>query len=362
MTARVRGCPARAGRALRGAVVGLGLALLLGGCLSEPSVELPPAADDAPSPHAPSFSAVSPGPDTPSAAPASPEPGAPSSAPASPEPDDAPSPSPTDEPASEPTTALEALALLEVRPRDPKTGYDRDLFAYRSVDLDRNGCDTRNDILRRDLHDVVLKPGTHGCVVLSGVLHDPFTGDAIVFERGDSANLVQIDHVVALSDAWQKGAQHLAEAALHGIGNDPLNLLAVYGPANQQKGDGDAATWLPRNKAFRCAYVARQVAVKHAYGLWVVQPEKDAIERVLAGCPHEPLPDAGTVPEVPAPTATIAPQPPSSKPDPQPTQAPDGVYYENCTAAREAGVTPIYQGQPGYGRHLDRDGDGVACE
>ena len=350
MTARVRGCPARAGRALRGAVVGLGLALLLGGCLSEPSVELPPAADDAPSPHAPSFSAVSPGPD------------APSSAPASPEPDDAPSPSPTDEPASEPTTALEALALLEVRPRDPKTGYDRDLFAYRSVDLDRNGCDTRNDILRRDLHDVVLKPGTHGCVVLSGVLHDPFTGDAIVFERGDSANLVQIDHVVALSDAWQKGAQHLAEAALHGIGNDPLNLLAVYGPANQQKGDGDAATWLPRNKAFRCAYVARQVAVKHAYGLWVVQPEKDAIERVLAGCPDEPLPDAGTVPEVPAPTATIAPQPPSSKPDPQPTQAPDGVYYENCTAAREAGVTPIYQGQPGYGRHLDRDGDGVACE
>lgn len=178
-----------------------------------------------------------------------------------------------------------------MRPRDPKTGYDRDLFAYRSVDLDRNGCDTRNDILRRDLRDVVLKPGTHGCVVLSGVLHDPFTGDAIVFERGDSANLVQIDHVVALSDAWQKGAQHLAEAALHGIGNDPLNLLAVYGPANQQKGDGDAATWLPRNKSFRCAYVARQVAVKHAYGLWVVQPEKDAIERVLAGCPHEPLPD-----------------------------------------------------------------------
>ncbi len=296
----------------------------------------------------------------------------------SPSPSSSPSPSPTPttpEPAvpevveSEPTTALAALALLEVRPRDAKTGYDRDLFGYRAVDLDRNGCDTRNDILGRDLTGVVFKPGTRDCVVMSGVLFDPYTANAVVFERGDGGNLVQIDHVVAMSDAWQKGAQHLDEDALHGLGNDPLNLLAVYARANSQKGDGDAATWLPANKAFRCAYVARQVAVKYAYGLWLAQAEKNAIERVLGGCPEEPLPTALTVPDVPTPSETIAPEPkpeptptPTAEPSPTPTSAPENVYYKNCTEARAAGVTPLYRGDPGYAKHLDRDGDGVACE
>lgn len=160
------------------------------------------------------------------------------------------------------------MALLEVKGRAPKTGYDRDLFGYREVDTDRNGCDVRNDILRRNLAMMEIKAGTSGCVVDSGVLADPYGGGTVTFRRGaDTSNDVQIDHVVALSDAWQKGAQQWDADKLRQFRNDPLNLLAVDGGLNAQKGDGNTATWLPPNKAFRCEYVARQVAVEHTCGL-----------------------------------------------------------------------------------------------
>ncbi|GEL98952.1 hypothetical protein CTE05_24990 [Cellulomonas terrae] len=200
-----------------------------------------------------------------------------------------------------PQSALAAAVLLPVKGRAPKTGYDRDLFGHAWKDVDRNGCDTRNDILRRDLVDEVLKDGTNGCVVLTGTLHDPYSGRPIVFVRGqDTSSQVQIDHVVALSDSWQKGAQQWDTATREAFANDPLNLLAADGPLNQQKGDGDTATWLPPNDAFRCTYVARQVGVKLTYGLWVTQAEQDAMVRVLSTCPAEPLP-AGAARPVLAP-------------------------------------------------------------
>ena len=93
---------------------------------------------------------------------------------------------------------------------------------------------------------------------------------------------------MALSDAWQKGAQYLSEETRYEIATDPLNLLAVDGTANKQKSDGDAATWLPANKKFRCQYVARQASVKYKYGLWVTEAEKEAMSEVLANCPNEP--------------------------------------------------------------------------
>ena len=193
-----------------------------------------------------------------------------------------------------PQTALATVPLLEVKGRAPRTGYERDLFGSGWVDVDRNGCDTRNDMLARDLTGTTFKAGTHDCVVLTGTLVDPFSGATIAFQRGnDTSNDVQIDHVVALSDAWQKGAQGWDETTRVAFANDPLNLLAVDGPLNMQKGDGDAATWLPPNKPFRCAYVARQVAVKHTYGLWVTTAERDAMAGVLAACPAEPLPSGG---------------------------------------------------------------------
>ena len=189
--------------------------------------------------------------------------------------------------------ALAAARALIVKGRAPRTGYDRALFGAAWTDTDRNGCDTRNDVLRRDLTAVVLKAGTHGCVVLRGHLTDPYTGRAIDFVRGPGSAKVQIDHVVALSDAWQKGAQQWTVQRRTAFANDPLNLLAVDGPTNQGKGDGDTATWLPPRKAFRCTYVARQVAVKRRYGVWVTAAEKAAMVRVLSGCPGQRLPTAG---------------------------------------------------------------------
>ena len=177
---------------------------------------------------------------------------------------------------------------MPVKGRAPKTGYARAQFGPAWADTDRDGCDQRNQVLGRDL-TAVTKRGR--CVVVSGVLRDPYTGATVPFLRGTlTSDDVQIDHVVALSNAWQTGAQALDVYHREMIANDPLNLLAVDGPTNQSKGDGDAATWLPPAKGYRCAYVARQVAVKTRYKLWVTAAERDAIGRVLADCPTQGLP------------------------------------------------------------------------
>lgn len=187
--------------------------------------------------------------------------------------------------------ATSVLETLPVKGRAPKTGYSRDQFGEAWADVDHNGCDTRNDILNRDLTNKTHKAGTHNCVVTSGRLVDPYTAAVIDFVRGQSTSAaVQIDHVVALSDAWQKGAQQLSADRRKQLANDPYNLLAVDGPSNQRKSDGDAATWLPANKSFRCSYVARQIGVKAKYSLWVTQAEHDAMSRVLSSCPAQTVP------------------------------------------------------------------------
>ena len=258
-----------------------------------------------------------------------------------------------------PSSALAALAEVEVKGRAPRSGYDRQLFGDAWADVDRNGCDTRNDILARDLTDETFREGTRDCVVTTGTLADPFSGQTIAFQRGqDTSEAVQIDHVVALSDAWQKGAQALDAARRTAFANDPLNLLAVDGPLNQQKSDGDAATWLPPNRSFRCAYVARQIAVKVRYDLWATRAERNAIATVLSGCPEEPLPAGGLdAPEDDRPAAAA----PAPAPAPGPAATPASPF-ENCAAARAAGAAPVHRGQPGYGPHLDGNGDGVGCE
>lgn len=184
-------------------------------------------------------------------------------------------------------TALDQLATLTIAQRASQDGYDREeQFGSAWIDVDNNGCDTRNDILRRDLDDTVVDAR---CRVLSGVLLEPITGNSIVFERGqDTSALVQIDHIVSLSNAWQTGAQNLSRGQRIAFANDPLNLMAISGRLNQQKGDSDAASWLPPRADFWCEYVARQVAVKHHYSLWVTQAEHDQMERVLQNCPGFP--------------------------------------------------------------------------
>ncbi|WP_064315633.1 DUF1524 domain-containing protein [Cellulosimicrobium sp. I38E] len=273
-------------RPIAGVVAGAALVLVVGAALADGAVRGEGGVEVGS--HRPAPSAEDTAPE-----PVAPEPVAPSPAPSSAD----PTPTPEETLEAEPGTALAAVARLEVKGRAPRTGYEREHFGQRWADVDRNGCDQRNDVLRRDLNDVVVDDGTGGCVVRSGTLAEPYSGTVVAFERGDDTSaLVQIDHVVALADAWQKGAQQWDATTREAFGNDPLNLLAVDGALNTQKGAGDTATWLPPNTAFRCEYVARQVGVKVAYGLWVTQAEKDAMIRVLGECPDEPLPTGDLVP------------------------------------------------------------------
>ena len=180
-------------------------------------------------------------------------------------------------------SAAADLERLLVKGRAPKTDYSRSQFG--SGWTTTSGCDTRNIILHRDLKDAVMD---EKCSVTSGILNDPYTATTIPFTKGSSD--IQIDHVVALSDAWQTGAQALTRAQRIQLANDPLELIAVQGDANQQKSDGNAATWLPSNKSFRCEYIARQIAVKLKYNLWVIPAEKQAMLDVLKTCPGQALP------------------------------------------------------------------------
>ena len=282
-------------------------------------------------------------------------------------------------------SALALLGTLAVKGRAAKTGYGREQFGPAWTDTNRNGCDTRNDILARDLTAAVFRAGTRSCVVVSGRLAEPYVGAAISFSntRGDA---VHIDHVVSLSNAWQTGAFGWVAGKRLAFANDPTNLLAVDGAANMAKSDGDAATWLPPNKAYRCALVARQTGVKAKYQLWVTPPERDAIARVLTTCPTLPAPGGGN--PTMAPVAAPRPASPAAPATPRPTTAPappSGVArdYANCDemhedyrggVARPGAVDRRRNGgharyAPHYDQALydaneesDGDDDGVACE
>lgn len=184
--------------------------------------------------------------------------------------------------------ALAVLNTIPVKGRAPKTGYSRAQFGpawtdkAQGVAMAGNGCNTRDDILKRDLTNVKL--AKNGCTVLSGTLNDPYTGKVINFVRGPKSAAVQIDHLIPLSLAWQTGAQNISADKRVALANDPRNLIAADGPANMSKSDGDAATWLPSNRKSWCSYAAAQVNVKHIYGLWVTAPEKNALAKILGGC------------------------------------------------------------------------------
>ena len=254
---------------------------------------------------------------------------------------------------------MDVLARLPVKGRAPRTGYDRARFGHAWLDADRNGCDTRNDMLGERLTDLVLRPGTRDCVVDSGTLADVYTATMIAFVYGDGT-LVDIDQVVALADAWVTGASDWDIKKRAAMANDPLNLEPVDASANRQKGASNAASWLPPNKSYRCTYVARQVAVKAKYDLWVTGAERAALARVLTICPDQGVPEDSGAPTSVTQNITDSYDEPVIK-----TPAPPSgrsVYYEDCDAVRAAGAAPVRRGQPGYASHLDREGDGLACE
>jgi len=195
--------------------------------------------------------------------------------------------------------ATSALAALTVKGKAAMTGYDRAQYGAAWSDVDHNGCDTRNDILDRDLTDKTYREGTHSCIVTTGTIVSPYTGSTITFQRGNVTSLeVQIDHVVALANSWVTGAQTWDAATRKAFANDPLNLLAVDGASNSQKLASDASAWLPKSKAFRCTYVALQISVKAKYGLTVTGAERDAMAKVLDSCPDQTTYDSHPVPAV----------------------------------------------------------------
>jgi len=243
--------------------------------------------------------------------------------------------------------AARALAALPVEDAGSGEDYDRLAQFGDWADPDGNGCDARNDVLARDLTGDVVDDD--GCRVLAGTLQDPYTGRTIAFERGPLTSAdVQIDHVVALKNAWVSGADRLAPDERTALANDPLNLRAVDGPTNGEKSAADAAEWLPPNESFRCEYVATQIAVKTRYELFVTARERDAMAGVLAGCPDQDVP-SGVPPAADAVGAGPSPA--------------EEVYYADCAAVRAAGAAPLRSDQPGYRPALDRGGaEGLACE
>jgi hypothetical protein len=245
---------------------------------------------------------------------------------------------------------------LSVKGRASLTNYSREAYGPAWYDTNGNGCDTRDDILRRDLRDVHRS----GCQVVSGIRTDPYSGRILSFHReGTDSHNLDIDHVVALGDAWQMGAWRWTGKKRLAFANDPTNLLSVDPSANRQKGDADAASWLPANKAYRCAYVARQVDVKRGYGLAITSAEKAAMERVLAQCPNQKMPG-------PVHTHVVAPPQPTTSPSrSQASGSGSGLdpRFSTCKDAIAAGYGPYVRGHdPEYYWYRDADSDGIDCE
>ena len=246
----------------------------------------------------------------------------------------------SDPTAAQPTgPAAELLATLVERTSTPEPTFNRAEFGQAWADVDRNGCDTRNDVLRRDLISVQVKPGTQGCAVSSGTLMDKYSAAAVAFESG-TETAIQVDHVVALRNAWQSGAAAWSADERVAFANDPLNLLATTHEMNSLKGERDAGGWLPPNSAFVCEYVARQVAVKAKYRLTVATAEAETSANILRGCPGQALPvlvPIALMPDAVMPTATPAPSPAAS---PLPLSGVGGTTTTSRPAATSTWTKP----------------------
>lgn len=238
-------------------------------------------------------------------------------------------------------TATSVLAKLKVKGKAPATGYSRAKFGSGWKDPDGNKCDARQDMLNRDMSKVKFKDKKK-CAVSSGTLNDLYTGKKINWKL--KANSVDIDHMVALKNAWISGAQQLSSAQRVSLSNDPLNLMASDASANRSKGDKNTAEWLPKNKDFRCQYVATQISVKHKYALSVTAPEKAAMAKVLKSCPKQktakvtPIKPGGKAPAKVAPKKT-APKPAPKKAAPKSATVHPGAYCstKNAKGTSKAG-------------------------
>ena len=257
-------------------------------------------------------------------------------------------------------TALATLDELKVKGRAPKTGYSRDQFGS-GWGTQPGGCDTRQTVLRRDLANVKIL-ATDDCTVIGGKLNDPYTGAAVT-AKTTTVDDLEADHMVAASDAWQKGAQQLSDERREAFYNDLLNLQTTIGAVNASKGDGDAATWLPPNTRYRCTYVSRQIAVKSKYDLWVTKAEKAAMTRVLIRCPNQKLPTGASARKVVDKKPTMVDPKPKPAPKSSPKAKTTDPRFPTCKAANAAGYGDYVRDKdPEYEWYRDNDHDGVVCE
>ena len=190
----------------------------------------------------------------------------------------------------DPAAAAAALVDLTVAEKTSLDGYERGcgegegcVFGPAWSDVDRNGCDQRNDVLRRDLTEVQVREGTQGCVVVAGVLDDPYTGAAVQFAKADAAQ-VPIDHVVPLAAAWVQGAAAWTDDEREQFANDLGNLMATTRPENSAKGDSTADEWVPPDPTYGCSYATIVITVKDRYALAVSPAEAATLESLLATC------------------------------------------------------------------------------
>lgn len=181
-----------------------------------------------------------------------------------------------------------AVSLAGAAPADAASGYSRSQFGTAWTDNNsatwgHNGCDTRNDILRRDMPIKKIKSNTRGCVVSSGIITSKYTGGKLIFVRGKTNN-VDIDHKIPLKLAWDMGANQWSKEKRVKFANDPLNLIAVDAKSNRSKGDKGPGSWLPAKSSYRCTYVKDFEKVARAYGLKMKASDAAAVARIKASC------------------------------------------------------------------------------
>lgn len=264
-----------------------------------------------------------------------------------------------------PGTALAALETLVVSDFASSSDYKRAAFGDPWEDIDKNGCDTRNDILARDIKGASIDKK---CLVQTGSFNDPYTAKVINFDRSKGGGGgIDIDHIIPLSLAWKTGASDWDASKRLLFANDPLNLMASDSSENRKKGDKDASAYLPPNAGSHCEYVARQVTVRAKYGTWITPAEKKAVYTVLQTCPDQPLASVSGV-DVPvsSPVAPPAETPVEAPPAPVTPEVPasggNDPQFSSCTKAKAEGFGPYTKADAEYGWYKDGDNDGTVCE
>lgn len=192
--------------------------------------------------------------------------------------------------------ASNGLRVIGSAPRKAP-GYDRSCASGRlcvfgtawtdattGTEWSRDGCDTRNQALKRDLRNVQIKPDTRGCVVLSGDLTDPYSGDQVQFRRS-AGSPVSVDHIYPLATAWSRGASTWSLEVRKRFANDPANLLTTTAAVNSAKSDKMPNRWMPATASGRCLYAKRLITVALTYQLPVTSAENQALNRALRDCP-----------------------------------------------------------------------------